>query len=135
MPQSSKAKPQPRDKWLHIKVSLDEREHLKLLAHAQGSTVADLVRASISHRVTGMKPKGRARITKAADPALLAALARIGNNLNQVGRWVNRHRGAADAVQVLASLAAIERELKLLLPYQQSDENKEEVDDDVGSII
>ena len=117
MSQSAKQpqKHPPRDKWLHVKVSTDEREHLKMLAHARNITVADLIREGVEQRTQGIAPK-RQRLTLAADPALLAALGRIGNNLNQVGRWVNRHKGAADAVQVLASLAAIERELMALMP-------------------
>lgn len=134
MASSPKAKTQQRDKWLHIKVSLDEREHLKLLAHSQGCTVADLVRASVSHRITGMKPKGRPRMTKAADPALLSSLARIGNNLNQIARWCNQYQGGADAVQVLAGLAGIEREIKSLLPDHVSDVEQEGADD-AGSAI
>ncbi|WP_234271857.1 plasmid mobilization relaxosome protein MobC [Billgrantia ethanolica] len=47
-----------------------------------------------------------------ADPALLRQLAGIGNNLNQVARRVNSGEwGAADRVQVIAALAAVEREL------------------------
>jgi len=115
MATSQKAKAEPRDKWLHVKVSLAERERLKALAHAQDITVADLVRQALDHRLAGVAPK-RQRLTRAADPKLLAALGRIGSNINQVGRWVNRHKSAADAVQVLASLAAIERELKELVP-------------------
>ena len=132
MASSPKAKTAQRDKWLHIKVSLDEREHLKLLAHSQGCTVSDLVRASVSHRITGMKPKGRPRMTKAADPALLASLARIGNNLNQIARWCNRYQSGADAVQVLVSLASIHDEMKRLLPDAQL--NDEEVADAVSDV-
>ena len=36
-------------------------------------------------------------------------LARIGNNLNQIARWANRHKHRAEAAQVLVQLAAIER--------------------------
>lgn len=117
MSQSSKT---TRDKWLHVKVSEHEREHLKMLAHSQNVTVADLVRQSVQHRVQGVAPK-RQRRTRAADPALLTSLARIGNNLNQVGRWVNRYKSAADAVEVLAALVVIKRELKLLAKQGKGD--------------
>jgi len=115
MASSPKTKAEPRDKWLHVKVSESEREHLKMLAHSQNVTVADLVRQAVEHRVAGIAPK-RQRLTRAADPKLIAALGRIGNNLNQVGRWVNRYKSGADAVEVLAALVAIEREIKALLP-------------------
>ena len=39
-------------------------------------------------------------------------LARIGNNLNQIARWANQHKSAADAVEVSRHLAAIELALR-----------------------
>lgn len=41
-------------------------------------------------------------------------LNRINANLNMIARWVNTHKGAADAVQVVTHLMAIEREIKEL---------------------
>ena len=43
-------------------------------------------------------------------------LARIGNNLNQIARWANEHKSAADAVEVSRHLAAIELALRDLAP-------------------
>ncbi len=41
-------------------------------------------------------------------------IARIGNNLNQIARWANTHKGAAEAVEIVARLVAIERALWVL---------------------
>ena len=41
-------------------------------------------------------------------------LARIGSNLNQIARWANTYREAADALEVVAHLTAIERALEAL---------------------
>ena len=38
-------------------------------------------------------------------------LARIGNNLNQIARWANTHKGPVEAVEVIGHLIAIERAL------------------------
>ncbi len=38
-------------------------------------------------------------------------IARIGNNLNQLVRWVNTHRTAVEAVSVIAHLVSFERSL------------------------
>ena len=38
-------------------------------------------------------------------------IARIGNNLNQLVRWVNTHVSAAEAVSVIAHLVSFERAL------------------------
>ena len=46
-------------------------------------------------------------------------IARVGNNLNQIGRWANTHKSALDAVEVVAHLAAIERALRDLTPSRR----------------
>ena len=38
-------------------------------------------------------------------------IARIGNNLNQLARWANTHKTAAEAVAVIANLVSFERSL------------------------
>jgi hypothetical protein len=53
------------------------------------------------------------RETTAADPELLRQLAGIGNNLNQIARWLNQY-GPGDRVELLTELAAIERQLAAL---------------------
>ena len=44
-------------------------------------------------------------------------VARIGNNLNQIARWANTHADKADAVEVIAHLVAIEREIAQLARF------------------
>ncbi len=107
-----------RDKWLHLKVSDGERADLQAQAEWAGVTLADLMRERIGAARTHRKPTTRRRRMKApaADPALLAGIARAGNNLNQLARWANTHKQAADVIQVLAALAAIERQLSSFLP-------------------
>ena len=41
----------------------------------------------------------------------LRELARIGANINQLARWANTYKRAAEAVEVLAALAGIERRI------------------------
>ncbi len=48
-------------------------------------------------------------------------VSRIGNNLNQIARWANRHMGAAEAVEVLARLVAIKRALTALARFESTD--------------
>ncbi len=45
----------------------------------------------------------------------LAMLNRINSNLNMISRWVNIHKSAADAVQVMVYLADVQRELGRVL--------------------
>jgi hypothetical protein len=65
---------------------------------------------------TPRRGSGRRRPFTPADPELVAQLARLGNNLNQIARWANEHKRAAEAVAVVAHLAAIEAQLEILLP-------------------
>jgi hypothetical protein len=62
-------------------------------------------------------PRKRPQLHQAspADPVLVAKIAQLGNNLNQVARWANRYKSAADASQVLLALAAIEQHLNVIL--------------------
>ena len=48
-------------------------------------------------------------------------VARIGNSLNQIARWATAHKGAAEAVEVLARLVAIERALAALARIENRD--------------
>ena len=48
-------------------------------------------------------------------------VGRIGNNLNQIARWANTHSSAAEAVEVVGHLAAIERALAALPPVGSHD--------------
>ena len=85
-------------------------------AEAEGITLSDLIRKRMgSARPTGIEPKRQRRMGRKADPALLAALGRVGNNLNQVAKWANTYKADAEARQVLAALVSIER---ILLSYR-----------------
>ena len=48
-------------------------------------------------------------------------LARVGNNLNQIARWANTHKGAVEAIEVIGHLIAIERALVALSPPESTD--------------
>lgn len=98
-----------RPKWVHVMVSEQERAAWQAQAGAAGLTLADLIRKRLGDaREVGRAPVRR-RAARRADPALLAALGRIGSNLNQVARWANTYKNKAEAVQVLAALVAIEQ--------------------------
>ena len=48
-------------------------------------------------------------------------VSRIGNNLNQIARWANTRKRAAEAVEIVARLVAIERALRSLAPVESPD--------------
>lgn len=108
-----------RDKKILLRVSADERERWQSVAERDGVTVADLIRRRLdgdSASAVGRAPASqRRRDRPTAPPELVSGIARLGNNLNQVGRWVNTHKSAAEAVEVLAALSAIDQQLSDLV--------------------
>nr|WP_174802395.1 plasmid mobilization relaxosome protein MobC [Martelella limonii] len=64
----------------------------------------------------GLVSASRRRPVPAAAPELLAALSRIGGNLNQIARWLNTAEARGDvaridAIAVAAGLVGVERAL------------------------
>ena len=58
---------------------------------------------------------GKVRIRHREDERQrIIALNRINSNINQLTRWCNTHKGGADAVQIMAYLRAVEREITRL---------------------
>lgn len=110
---------QTRSAWVHVKVTPSERTEWHEQAKAAGLTLADFMR----ERMGQVKPAGLNAVRQAkrrADPALLATLGRIGNNLSQVAIWCNSHCAKADALQVLVALVSIEQLLTVLLPKRRA---------------
>jgi hypothetical protein len=105
-----------RDKFIHVKLSEEERSEWQKLAQSEGVTLADLIRQRLGAAEVGRGPKPRKRLTQNADPELIRQLARIGNNLNQIAGWVNTHKKNIEAVSVISHLIAIERSLSTIIP-------------------
>ena len=91
-----------------LKVRLSEGEHDRLTAVAAvaGKTVADVIRADAGRMTVRDIGTERARV---------AMLNRINANLNMIARWANMHKAGADAVRVIAELAAVERAVRALV--------------------
>lgn len=99
-----------RGKLLTIRVSSSELARWQARAAGSGLVLSDFVRQLLdSHQ-----PKRRRAAT--ADPALLATLGRLNSNINQLARWANTHKSKAEAVPLLAALAAIDKHLFSILP-------------------
>ena len=98
-----------REKIIKIRVSPEELETLKF-----NSTKVQLAEWM---RETCLNP-GQVDLVRdlvqpdPVDPALLRALAGIGNNMNQIARRINTGEwDSLDVVKIVAALGAIEREL------------------------
>ena len=99
-----------RDRVLRVRVTRGEIDGWRRLAEASGMSLSELVRRSAG-RARAWHPD-RARIERERT----LQIARIGGNLNQLARWANTHKSAADAVRVTAALVALRRELAGLAP-------------------
>ena len=101
--------------WVKVRASEAERAEWHAKARAAGLTLSDLVRRSV----------GRTRTWTVAHAEVererTRQIARIGNNLNQIARWANTHRGSIEAVEVIGHLIAIKRTLAALSPPEGTD--------------
>lgn len=93
-----------------IKVRLTEAEHEALLERMTGGELATWIRNTCLDE----KPNKK-RNYKIADPQLLAALGRIGGNLNQIARQVNTVESDIEKLRAFAELAIIREQLKGIL--------------------
>jgi hypothetical protein len=90
-----------------ISIRLTETEKLdwELKAHAAGVSTSQLAREAMN----------RVRVINVGDRAIqierTRQIAKIGNNLNQIARWVNRYKTTAGTVEVVTHLIAIEQAL------------------------
>jgi hypothetical protein len=91
-----------RSIWLKMRVTKTEREAIAAKAAAQGLTVADFLRQRAFDYRLRQTPLEKERVRQ---------LARIGANLNQLARWANTPKRRAEALDILITLAALEREL------------------------
>jgi len=87
-------------------------------AARSGVCISDWLRAAVDPgrvRLTGLKTPGRRIARRQADPLLVEAIGRYGNNLNQLARLANTGALSGEPVDVLQVLVVIERHLHELL--------------------
>ena len=85
-----------------VRVFPEERDILRFNAGLHGMSMSEYVRQTC----LGI----RLRKTP-AEKRRLRELVRIGTNLNQLARWANTYKRAAEAVEILTALASIERRI------------------------
>lgn len=91
-----------------------EKAELRAKAETAGLPAATLLREAL-----GLTEARRRKPVPRVDPALVLAVGRIGGNLNQIARWLNRAmlvgRTDLDSLTVARRLLVIERQLAQLL--------------------
>lgn len=84
-----------RTHMIKIRVTLAEKQRMEAKARASGLSLSDLVRRHLRECRLRQTPEEKERVRQ---------LARVGNNLNQLARWVNAHKGHVESVDVLLYL-------------------------------
>jgi len=91
---------------LEIRCSEEEKAAWQAKAANAGMSLSELVRSSLD------KSRLPDRQRQKDLASLVREVAKIGNNLNQIARYANTYKNSAEAVQVIAHLAAIESEVE-----------------------
>ena len=90
---------------IHVRLSPAERAAWRAKAAAAGVPLSALLRQAMARTRTWTAAAAEVERERTRQ------VARIGNNLNQLARWANKHAPAADAVTVIANLVSFERSL------------------------
>ncbi|NOG32937.1 hypothetical protein HLB35_16270 [Halomonas sp. TBZ9] len=94
-----------RETLLRIRVNDAEHERLQTLASEANMTPSELIRDHI----------GKVKVRNRSDEQQrIAVLNRINANLNMIARWCNVHKGAADTVEVVSHLQAIQHAVEVV---------------------
>ena len=91
-----------RPLFIKIRVTPDEKRHFETLGKQAGITLSDLIRKRLANMRISPKDVERERIRQ---------LAKFGNNLNQIARWVNGHKHGLEVIKVIAALESLRREV------------------------
>ena len=95
------AKLKEKEYFLSVRLTKEEREHLKRLADESGLTMSGAVRACVAGTEIRRRPPSEIK-------DLYAEVNRIGNNINQIARSVNAGiANAEDARQALFLLRKV----------------------------
>ena len=114
---SGERKPPPRS-LVQARVSPEDLAAWRSKAAASGVSASALLRQAMVHTGawTPTSDDAERKRAREAEHERTREIARLGNNLNQIARWANRHKSALEAVEVIVQLAAIERALRDLAP-------------------
>ena len=110
------------DAKINIRLPTHVRDAWRKSAEAAGMNLTDWIRSQV--RLDGMepvvthKPTPRRKIPRRSytrtDPELLRHIAKIGNNVNQIAKEVNRRENSIYGLRVLERLVSIERAIQAL---------------------
>jgi len=91
-----------------VRLLPEEHDLLRANAKLHGMSMSDYIRQTCLSIRLRRTPEEKRRLRE---------LARIGVNLNQLARWANTCKRAAEAVEVVTALAALERRIETFADY------------------
>ena len=100
-----------------VRLTPDESADWRAKAKAAGVPLSALIRRAMARTRTWTARAAEVERERTRE------VSRIGNNLNQIARWANRHKGAAEAVEVLARLVSIDRALTALARFESPNDD------------
>jgi len=98
-----------------VRLTQDESADWRAKAKAAGVPLSALIRRAMARTRTWTVPAAEVERERTRQ------VSRIGNNLNQIARWANTHKGAVEAVEVIGHLIAIKREVASLTLTERTD--------------
>jgi adenosyl cobinamide kinase/adenosyl cobinamide phosphate guanylyltransferase len=103
-------------KRLSVRLGVEEWDFLQREAEESGVVLSDFVRAWVRDRMgvenkkeyREKKPRKKYREKNTEEYREIAAqIAKVGNNVNQLARWANTFKSAADTARVVRVLAGV----------------------------
>ena len=107
------------EKYKQVKVNFYPEQH-KILSDAakeKKQTIAQYIREKLDLNIDEKEVKKRYRnkeekaMTK-KDEMLIYEINKIGNNLNQIAKYINTKKDNVDTIEILQSLVEIEKKIK-----------------------
>ena len=99
-----------------VRVLPEERDILRFNAGLHGMSMSEYTRQTCLGIRLRKTPEEKRRLRE---------LARIGANINQLARWANTCKRAAEAAEVLTALAGIERHIAEFVSCASTEEEPE----------
>jgi hypothetical protein len=101
---------------MNVRMTPDEWAAVKKKADESGVVMSDFVRASVLARVgvasAKENKKDYRKKNKKEYREVAEQIARVGNNINQLARWANTYKSAAEGARMIVLFSAALAELK-----------------------
>jgi hypothetical protein len=119
-----------KTKRLSVRLEVEEWDFLQRQAEESGMVLSDFVRVRMGvgnvreneKRILGKKQKkNTGKENKEEYREIAAQIAKVGNNVNQIARWVNTFKSSADAVRVVRVLAGVVDKLERIRAMVRGD--------------